>query len=136
MSFTFLGFTFKGRGAKTRENRLFIGYLPAISEKAKKRIGEKLREIGIRNLTGSSLWEVSQKINEFVDGVMNYYGKFYKSAMSQILHRIEWMIGVWVRRKYRKTRKETIMWLKSIYRREQSIFSHWKYIKPWYIVSL
>jgi len=136
VEFTFLGFTFKARDAKTRWGRTFPSFQPGISQKAKKQAGEKLREMNIRNKTQQTLQELRKDVNDYTRGMMNYYGKFYKSATYGILQRMDWLISEWVRKKYRRTRKEVRKWLRNLYRRDKELFVHWKYIKPKYAKGL
>ena len=133
VEFTFLGFSFKARDAKTKKGRTFPSFLPAISSKAKKKAGEKIREMKLPKRTGSDFKTIQEEINRYVRGFMNYYGAFYKSETYRILKRIDWLISKWVRNKYRKTKKKAHKWLKGLYKRNRDIFEHWKYIKPSYV---
>ncbi len=130
VEFTFLGFAFKARDAKTSWGRTFPSFLPGISNKAKKRAGERIREMRIGRRTGSSFEELRNEINEYIRGFMNYFGKFYKSATYIILKRLDWQLTKWVRNKYRKTKKKAYEWLRGVYKRDRDIFEHWKYIIP------
>jgi RNA-directed DNA polymerase len=47
IAFDFLGYTFCPRCVKSKQGKYFTGFNPAISNKAKKRIGESSRKIGI-----------------------------------------------------------------------------------------
>jgi len=136
IAFTFLGFTFKGRRALTKKGKIFTSFLPAMSEKAKKKAGEKIREMNIRNRIEISFEELTKEINQYVRGIANYYGSFYKSAIYVILKRIDWLITRWIMKKYRKTKRSMRKWIKGIFKRDKDIFEHWKYITPNYALSL
>ncbi len=136
VEFTFLGFTFKARDAKTKKGRTFPSFLPAMSKKAERKAGKKIREINLGRRTGSSLEEIKEEVNQYIRGFMNYYGKFYKSATYKLLNRLDWLLTKWVRRKYRRTKKRAYKWLRSLYKANRNIFEHWKYIIPTYAKGL
>src|ERR1700752_1124000 len=54
-TFTFLGYAFRARGARTKDGRCFTGFLPAISPEALKAKGGVLRAMRIRRRTGLTL---------------------------------------------------------------------------------
>jgi RNA-directed DNA polymerase len=54
-SFTFLGYAFRGRGARSRNGRIFNRFLPAISPEALKAKGVELRRMRIHRRTDLSL---------------------------------------------------------------------------------
>src|SRR5665648_1034182 len=86
--FTFLGFTFRQRGARAKSGRQFNSFNPAISRQALKKVSAEVRSWRLHNHTGLDLVEVAERINPIVRGWMNYYGAFYRSAMYPLLQRI------------------------------------------------
>ena len=75
-SFTFLGFTFRQRGARRKNGALFSSFLPAISKEALKRINAEVRSWRLHNRTGLNLVELARRTNPIVRGWMQYYGAF------------------------------------------------------------
>jgi len=61
--------------------------------------------------------------NAIVQGWVNYYGKFYKSAMYSFLINIERFLIRWATRKYKRfrRRKKRASWL----RQERNILTFW-----------
>jgi len=82
-------YTFKKRPSMTRTGRLFTGFLPAVGDKAIKKIQEKLMGWNLHKATERSLKDIAGLINPTLRGWINYYGSFYKSELDKILRRID-----------------------------------------------
>ncbi len=126
--FDFLGYTFKMREAKSRKDKLFRGFLPAVGEKASHKIRTKLIEMKIHTITERTLEEIAQECNPIIRGWVNYYGKFYKSALNEVLESIDNRLEKWAVKKYRKFQGSIIAakrWLSSIKTRDPKFFAHW-----------
>ncbi len=126
--FDFLGYTFKSRSAKSRSGNLFRSFLPAISDKAIKKIVEKLKQWKIHSRTERSLSEIADICNSTIRGWQNYYGKFYKSALDKVLKCIDERLGKWASKKYNKfksSNKKATKWIQSIKLRDKKLFAHW-----------
>jgi RNA-directed DNA polymerase len=80
-SFTFLGYAFRARGARTKDGRCFTGFLPAISPEALKAKSAELRAMRIHRRTDLTLDDLERWLNPIVAGWINYYGRFYRSAI-------------------------------------------------------
>ena len=61
-SFDFLGYTFRGRLAKGRRG-YFVSFSPAISAKAKKAVGQKIRAWHLKRRSGTDLTGLAEEIN-------------------------------------------------------------------------
>ena len=68
VSFTYLGFTFRARGMRTRHGKVFTGFGPAISKDALKKIGAEVRSWRLHQHTGYTLGELARWINPIVRG--------------------------------------------------------------------
>ena len=79
-SFDFLGYTFRGRQARSRHGS-FVSFLPAMSTKAKKAKGKQIRDWHLKRRSGTDLSGLAQDINPQVRGWINYYGAFYRSEL-------------------------------------------------------
>lgn len=127
-NFDFLGYTFRARGAKNKKGDCYVSFLPAISNKAKKKIKKVIRSWRIHRITWTTLEEISKKINPIVRGWFQYYGKFYKSEMYASLRNIERYLVKWVRTKYKKLRNHGRLakqFLGKVRKRSPNIFYHW-----------
>jgi len=128
ISFTFLGYEFRPRRAKTRDGKIWTSFQPAISASAAKRIVQAIREWNLPRQTSVSLNELARRYNARILGWMNYYSHFYKSALYRLYDHIDRKLVRWARRKYRKlagkpTRAQD--WLKQVMRRQPRLFVHW-----------
>ncbi len=102
--FDFLGYTFRIRQSQSRRGGLFMNFLPAISDKATKRVREEVRKWNIHRRTDMSLEELAAVNNLIIRGWVNHYGKFYRSKLDDVLKCIDLDLAKWAQRKYKKLR--------------------------------
>ncbi len=105
-SFTFLGYEFRQRAARNKHGQQFSAFLPAISKHALKRISAEVRSWRLHHRTGHTFAALARWINPIVRGWMQYYGAFYRSALCQLLSRINAHLVRWIRKKYKRLRAE------------------------------
>lgn len=129
ISFDFLGYTFRNRGAKNKQGKYFDSFLPAISDKAKKAIRDEVKSWKLQLKVDKSLEDIANMFNRQIQGWINYYTHFYKSEIYGVLRYINACLIKWVRRKYkkRKHRSRAEHWLGSIAKRDRKLFAHWKF---------
>jgi RNA-directed DNA polymerase len=101
IQFTFLGFTFRPRRAKARDGKWWTNFLPAVSAAAMKRMYQRIREWHIPRQTSVALYELAAHYNPTLRGWLNYYGRFYRSALQRIFFHFEGRLLQWARRKCR-----------------------------------
>ena len=128
-SFDFLGYTFRKRIARKKTGELFVSFLPAMSDKAQKEIRKIIRGWRLQEKKKKNLKEIGEKINPQIQGWINYYSQYYKTAIYNILRYINRCLIKWVRRKYRNknSRKRATKWLDKIAKENSNIFAHWKF---------
>ena len=128
-SFDFLGYTFRKRIARKKTGELFVSFLPAMSDKAQKEIRKIIRGWRLQDKTSKNLKEIGDKVNPQIQGWINYYSQYYKTAIYNILRYINRCLIKWVRRKYRNknSRKRATKWLDKIAKENSNIFAHWKF---------
>jgi RNA-directed DNA polymerase len=127
--FDFLGFTFRPRLSKNKKGKHFVNFSPAISDKAGKEISRTIRSWQLHLRSDKSLEDLARMFNAQVQGWINYYGRFYKSAMYPMLRHIEMFLIRWATRKYKRLRRHRTrakIWLGCIARREPNLFAHWR----------
>jgi len=132
--FDFLGFTFRPRRAMDRYGRYFVSFLPAISNKAAKAIRQTVHDWRIHLKPDKSLIDLSRIFNPIIRGWIEYYGRFYKSALYPTLKHLNRALVHWARLKFKrfhKRRRRAKRWLGRIAQQEPWLFAHWKMgIKP------
>lgn len=127
--FDFLGFTFQPRRAKNRKGKLFVGFMPAISNKAKKSICDAMRQWKMHRQTDKSLDELARVVNPVLRGWINYYGSFYKSALYRVFQQLNNILVRWASRKYKRLRRNNHrarQWLQGVFHRQPKLFAHWQ----------
>ena len=127
--FEFLGFEFRLRSAKTREGRMFTGFLPAISPAAAKAIQREVGSWNIPNKTDKSIEDLSRMFSPTLMGWINYYQHIHKSAMYPTMYNFNRHLVKWVTRKYKRFRqrpRRAHYWLGRISHKEPNLFPHWK----------
>ena len=130
IAFDFLGYTFRRRKAKGKQGIYFTSFLPAISNKAKVAVRDKMRSWKLHRRGGSELKRMASFINPILRGWINYYGAFNKAEFYKVLRHMNKLLVRWASRKYKrlKGRKiRAIRWLAEIAKREPNLFGHWRY---------
>ena len=135
ITFDFLGYTFQPRRAKNRWGKYFVSFLPAISTKAAKAIRKTIREWRMASTRNNQrLEDLARLVNPVVRGWMNYYGRFYRSRLIQVLRHLNEALAAWARRKYKRFRRReraSVHWLGRIARRDPGLFVLWQLgVKP------
>jgi len=132
--FDFLGYTFRPRRVKSRhKKRFFAGFNPALSNKAAKSMGDTIRIWEIHLMSDKSIEEIAHIINiinSVVQGWINYYGKYYRSALYPIFNQLNNALRKWAMRKCKRLRgrkRKATLWLRRIARRDRGLFAHWRF---------
>jgi len=76
-----------------------------------------------------SLEQIAQQINPFVRGWVNYFGRFYRSALTPVLRHLERALIRWACRKHKRLRRHysnAVHWLGRIARREPTLLVLWQ----------
>jgi RNA-directed DNA polymerase len=131
--FDFLGYTFRPRLSKSRKREFFVGFSPAVGDEAAKSIRREIRGWRIHRMSDKSIEDLSRIFNPVLRGWINYYGRFYKSALYPIFDQLNCVLKRSAMRKYKKLRgrqRRARYWLGRIARREPDLFVHWRYVRP------
>jgi group II intron reverse transcriptase/maturase len=128
-SFTFLGYTFRKRSAQGPDGNIFNGFLPAVSGDAMRKMNRAVRSWRLHSWTTLSLNELAAWVNKVVPGWLNYYGRFYPTALRPLLRRINAYILRWARKKYRRLRasRKALAWWNGVAKRDPDLFAHWRW---------
>jgi group II intron reverse transcriptase/maturase len=127
VGFDFLGFGFRKRSARTKDGKLFVSFLPAISKPALNKISAEVRSWRLHHRTHLTEKDLARKINPIVRGWMQYYGAFYRSALHPLLERINAYLMRWIRKKHERLRgkkKARTAWNRAVKERPR-YFAHW-----------
>lgn len=128
-SFDFLGYSFRPRKAKNRWGQFFIGFNPAVSDSAVKKIREKVRKWRLPSRVTLSIEELAEALNPTLRGWVNYYARFRPSALSKALQTLNFALKKWAIRKYKRFRRSyrrAQHWLMRVRRQQPVLFAHWQ----------
>jgi RNA-directed DNA polymerase len=126
--FTFLGYEFRPRRAKNYRGKFFISFLPAVSDKAAKKIREEVRGWKLHLRSDKTLSDLARMFNPTIRGWVQYYGKYYRSMLYPILRPLDRILVRWACRKYKKLRghhRRAAQWLRRISKRDPQLWVHW-----------
>lgn len=129
-SFDFLGFTFRPRRSKNRWGKFFINFSPGVSNRAVKEMRQHLRKWKLQLRSDKCLEDLARMLNPTLQGWINYYGSFYKSALYPVFIHLNRTLTRWATRKYKRLRghaRRATHWLGRIARKEPRLFAHWKW---------
>jgi RNA-directed DNA polymerase len=101
IKFDFLGYTFRPRRARSPLG-YFVGFTPAVSNKATKSVRDKVRKAHLHRQVDKTIEQIAEIWNPALRGWINYYGRFYKSALYPTLNHFNQVLERWVKRKYRQ----------------------------------
>jgi group II intron reverse transcriptase/maturase len=127
--FTFLGFTFRPRGARNSKGKLFTSFLPGASSAALVQMRQRIRSWRVPSQTPGTLAEFSAMYDVTLRGWWNYYGSFYPTVMSKVFKHFDLALSLWARRKYKpmaKKKRQSRRWLARQARAEPQLFVHWR----------
>ena len=119
--FDFLGYTFRPRLARRRAGKIGVSFSPAVSNKALKAIRQTVRRWSLQERSDKSLDDLARMFNAHIRGWINYYGRFYPSALYPTLRHIDVILARWACRKFKalyRHRTRAIHWLERIARRQ------------------
>jgi group II intron reverse transcriptase/maturase len=133
VAFTFLGYTFRSRKVRLATGKTFFGFNPAVSDQAAKRIRAQVRSWRLHRRSGSTLQDLAYEVNAFVRGWINYYGRYYRSALVGSLNRINDYLVRWLMQKFKRFRRRRMRARESLRktaRYNPGLFAHWAFVKP------
>lgn len=127
--FTFLGFTFRPRAAKSQGEGIFTSFLPAVSLAAETHFRQKIREKNLARLTLLTLPKLAYALNPMIRGWFQYFAHFHRSALHRTCRYLEKRLTQWIRRKYRIPTRASIKFLTATRLRQPKLFAHWEYFE-------
>ena len=114
--------------AKNRDGKRFVGFIPAVSKKAGKRMRQSVRRWRLHCRNDLALAEIAKWVRPVLTGWVRYYGRFYPSKLREELRTIDAFIVRWAARKYKRFQGHVMAtwdWLRTLKRRNPNLFAHW-----------
>ena len=103
--FYFLGYTFRPRLSRRWRGTFGVVFSPAASDKALKTIRQTVRSWTLHERSDKSLDDLARMFNSHIRGWINYYGRYYKSALYPTLRHIDRILARWAHRKFKSLRR-------------------------------
>jgi len=126
--FDFLGYRFQPRRSKNRKGKFFINFSPAVSNKAAKAMRDTIRSWSLPRRSDKAIEDLSRMFNPIIRGWLQYYGRYYRSALYPTMRALDRDLALWAKRKYKKLRhhlRRATHWITRISRRAPELFAHW-----------
>ncbi len=127
--FDFLGYSFQARRSKNRKGKFFINFSPAVSNRAAKAIRDTFRSWNLPKRSDKAIEDLSRMFNPIIRGWLQYYGRYYRSALYPTMRELDRDLALWAKRKYKKLRghlRRATHWIARISRRAPGMFAHWQ----------
>ena len=89
---------------------------------------QTVRGWSLHERSDKTLDDLARMFNAHIRGWINYYGRFYPSALYPTLRHIDVSLARWADRKFKSLRRHktrVIHWLQRIARRQTGLFAHW-----------
>jgi RNA-directed DNA polymerase len=99
-----------------------------VSNQAATKMRRAMKRWRLHLRTDKALDDLARMWNPVLRGWINYYGKFYKSALNPVFHHLNRTLTRWARRKSKRLRghqRRATYWLGGVARREPRMFAHW-----------
>jgi RNA-directed DNA polymerase len=126
--FDFLGYTFRPRSVMNRTGKLSVGFTPAVSNKAAKAMRQELRRTWLWRRSDLELNDLADYTRPILRGWIQYYGRFSRSVLAQVLRYVDAALVRWAQRKYKSLSRRPARawaWLSGIRSRQPGLFAHW-----------
>jgi RNA-directed DNA polymerase len=127
--FDFLGYTFRPRSSANRQGKFFINFSPAVSNQAAKAIRDKFRSWKLPQRSDKAIEDLSRMFNPIIRGWIQYYGRYYRSALYPTMRELDRDLALWAKQKYKKLRRHlrrATHWIARISRSAPELFAHWQ----------
>lgn len=128
-SFTFLSYTFAPRTIKSKydSTRMVLAFSAFISQRAKKHIREKIKEVLYHRRSSQSLEQTALRLNPKIRGWINYHAKFNRNKVLEAFEYLNTLIRKWIRNTYKlRSVRRVVHKYGEIVKANPELFYHWK----------
>ena len=134
IQFDFLGYTFRPRRSIDKHGEVFLNFSPAISNKARNKIWETIRNWNRNYWVPLTLEQIAEQINPVIQGWINYYGHYNPRILKEVLQNVNDKLVRWARGKFkgfRHHKTQAVYRLGDIALKKPNLFAHWAWgVKP------
>jgi group II intron reverse transcriptase/maturase len=127
ISFDFLGFTFRPRLGRTKKGKYIVGFTPAISQKASKRIRTEITSWSWQKWQQCDIKIIIQHCQSKLRGWMNYYSVYGRKEIVYVLFHFDKRLSRWAMHKYKKINSiaQAARKVQAFRSRNINLFAHW-----------
>jgi RNA-directed DNA polymerase len=93
--FDFLGYTFRPRRSKNRWGKFFINFTPAVSSRAATKMRQEMRRWRLPLRSDKAIDDLAHMWNPVLRGWIQYYGRFYRSALYPVFRHFNDLLVRW-----------------------------------------
>ncbi len=125
-------FTFRPRKSKDRFGRYFTNFTPAVSTQAAKGMRQAMRCWALHRRSDKALGDLARMFNPVLQGWLNYYGSYYRSALHPTFRHLDDSLTRWAKQKYERLRghpQRVRHWLQRIRWTQPDLFAHWQFFQ-------
>ncbi len=130
VTFNYLGYTFKPRRAINNITQVaFTNYSPGVSQSAISNMIKVLRKLKISRRVDLSIAELAKFINPKLQGWINYYAKYTKTAFYPVCRQLNIALVKWAMNKYKSLKGHkvrAINLIQKICKEDKGLFAHWR----------
>jgi RNA-directed DNA polymerase len=127
-SVDFLGFTLRPIWSKVVKGSMLL-VTSFMSTKSKTRVLQKFKSYQIHKWR-KPIEALATKLKPVIQGVMNYYCKFWSSHTQSVWVQLNARLLKWVKWEKGLYKKAAIKWLKAKYKQKPDLFPHWRLVRP------
>ena len=127
-SFDFLGFTIRPLWHKaSKGHKLMVSSF--MSTKSKTSVLAKFKSFHIHKWR-KPIEEIADKLKPVIQGVINYYCKFWTTHTRYVWYQLNVRLLKWVKWEKNLYKKPALKWLKQKYKEKPRLFPHWQLVHP------
>jgi hypothetical protein len=126
--FDFLGYEFRARRSRNRWGKHFVNFSPAVSTAAAKRMRGEIRAWQLGCRVDKRIDDLARMFNPIIRGWIQYFGRYYPSALYPTLRYLDGRLARWAQAKYkrlRRHRRRSEHRIRAIAHRDPALFAHW-----------
>jgi RNA-directed DNA polymerase len=99
-----------------------------VSNQAARAIRDQFRSWKLPQRSDKAIEDLSRMFNPIIRGWIQYYGRYYRSALYPTMRELDRDLALWAKRKYKKRRylRRATHWIARISRRVPELFAHWQ----------
>ena len=90
---------------------------------------DTFRSWNLPKRSDKAIEDLSRMFNPIIRGWLQYYGRYYRSALYPAMRDLDRDLVLWARRKYKKLHghhRRAMHWIARLSRRAPALFAHWQ----------